>query len=397
MPYFAPAHPVRSTGFWHRYRYGFVAIATALVLLFFNLGFNAGIGASPQVQPPPQTLYPPFLDPYVNDYGQVLEANDKATMRAALAKFTAETEIQVVVLAIDSIFDYRTGDNSIESFATHLFNTWGIGDRIRNDGILILVAPGDRKVRIELGEGYDAEDEQTARDIIDDTMLPYFREGRISQGTVAGVNAVVARFNPNSLSDTGTGSGYDGAGGGDLWRQLFLFEIPLLWSRLPSVVQVIIGGLVAFFVSIPLLRVRKRYGTHRCPKCKSNMVRLNEEADNQYLDAGKQKEEQLGSVNYDVWLCRSCSHHILKPYQNLSSQYQKCPMCYRKTLELSTHTLRYATYEEEGEEKVTESCENCSHRREYHRSISQLTPVENTDNTSSNGGRSEGEGATGSW
>jgi hypothetical protein len=73
----------------------------------------------------------------------------------------------------------------IESFATNLFNAWGIGDAERNDGVLLLVARDDRLVRIELGAGYDPFDEGR--------LWTVFNEHILSDFGHKGLAAVIAR------------------------------------------------------------------------------------------------------------------------------------------------------------------------------------------------------------
>ncbi|MDX2217116.1 MAG: TPM domain-containing protein [Oculatellaceae cyanobacterium bins.114] len=366
---------------WHRYRYGFVAIATTLILFMSSLNAAAWNRT--------QSPYPPFLDRYVNDYGQVLNANDKATIRTTLTQFANETQIQVVVLTVNSVFDYRTGDASVESFATHVFNTWGIGDRTRNDGILVLVAPSDRKVRIELGAGYDSNSDRMAQAIIDETMLPYFRQGQISQGTVAGVNAIVSRFNPAYVTSTRAPNSNTDA----------VNPLPFSLNNDSDGIWNIVGGCVALVSGASVIHVWRRYRQHRCPQCQNLMTRLDENADDQYLNTEEQKEESLRSVDYDVWHCQSCGHNLVKPYQNYLSGYRRCSKCDRKTLSVKTQRLCAPTYTSEGLEKVTETCQNCSYTNSFERTIARLTRNDDDHSSSSNsgGGHSSGGGASGSW
>ncbi|WP_081972453.1 TPM domain-containing protein [Leptolyngbya sp. KIOST-1] len=169
-----------------RSRYWLLGLVSAIALLLLAL---AG---------PAQAAYPAFLDAYVNDYGQVLSDGEKSLARAQLDQFRRRTGVHAVLLTVNSIYDYGTGDAALEPFATNLFNTWGIGDAGRNDGILLLVAPGDRQVRIELGMGYDRSYDRVAQAIVDDAMLPQFRQGNIGQGTLIGVNQIVQKFDPSS-------------------------------------------------------------------------------------------------------------------------------------------------------------------------------------------------------
>lgn len=152
-----------------------------MVLLALGLGRAAGA----------QSGYPPRTDAYVDDIAQVIEPQDEAAIRQILEDLRATRGVGAAVVTIGSIGDYSTGDQTIESFATHLFNAWGLGDAQRNDGVLVLVAVDDRLVRIELGAGYDASYEARMRTVINEHFLNDFRSGRTSMGIVSGVRALV--------------------------------------------------------------------------------------------------------------------------------------------------------------------------------------------------------------
>src|SRR5262252_8904892 len=138
-----------------------------------------------------QAGYPNAKDLYVNDFANLLTAKDAITIRTALAKLRDGAGVQAVVVTIRSIHGYGTGDQTIESFATNLFNKWGIGDRQRNDGVLILVAVKDRKVRIELGSGYGKSYNEQMQGVINQQMLPHFRMKNYSRGVLEGTSSVV--------------------------------------------------------------------------------------------------------------------------------------------------------------------------------------------------------------
>jgi uncharacterized membrane protein YgcG len=150
--------------------------------------------------------YPQPTDKYVNDYAKVITSSDEKSIRTMLADLEAQTGIEATVLTINSIYDYDTDDKTIESFATNLFNTWGIGDREKNNGFMILVAVDDRRVRIELGSGYSSEMDQAMQRVINEDMLPYFRQADYSQGiyegTRAGIDALAG--GPQLLPDRTT-------------------------------------------------------------------------------------------------------------------------------------------------------------------------------------------------
>jgi uncharacterized protein len=138
-----------------------------------------------------QTGYPKAKDLYVNDFARLLTAKDKGSIRTSLVKLRDDAGVHAVVVTIQTVHGYRTGDQTIESFATNLFNNWGIGDRQRSDGVLILVAAKDRKVRIELGSGYGKSSNTQMQGVIDQQMLPHFKKKNYSVGVLEGTNSVV--------------------------------------------------------------------------------------------------------------------------------------------------------------------------------------------------------------
>ena len=137
--------------------------------------------------------YPTSTDDYVNDYAGIINQPDLEGIREMFKNVEYQTGIEAVVVTIDSIRDHHTGDDSIESFATNLFNTWGIGHKKEDNGVLILVAVKDRKCRIELGRGYGRKYDSVMKQIIDEKMLPYFKTHEYSRGIYEGARAVVEK------------------------------------------------------------------------------------------------------------------------------------------------------------------------------------------------------------
>ena len=90
---------------------------------------------------------------YVNDYADLLDAEAEARVRGHLIELYEHTGVEMTVLTIENMGGYGH-QGAIEPFATRLFNTWGIGHSVRNDGVLVLVSRFDREMRIELGKAY---------------------------------------------------------------------------------------------------------------------------------------------------------------------------------------------------------------------------------------------------
>ncbi len=138
-----------------------------------------------------QGSYPPRQADYINDFADLLPAETAASIQGMLVALERDSGIEMTVVTIQSINDYSTGDSTIESFATRLFNRWGLGNVTTNKGVLLLVAVRDRKVRIELGRGYDASYNKKAQDVMNEFILPTFRDEDYVRGIDKGVKGTI--------------------------------------------------------------------------------------------------------------------------------------------------------------------------------------------------------------
>ena len=136
--------------------------------------------------------YPSYDNIWVNDQASVLDDPAEERITASLQALADETGVQATVLTMHTRWGYP-GD-SLESFATALFNDWGIGDATRNDGILVLVLTEDREMRIELGSGYPGGYDAVAKEIIDDVFIPAFGKADFQGGIGAGTDVVIQRI-----------------------------------------------------------------------------------------------------------------------------------------------------------------------------------------------------------
>lgn len=137
--------------------------------------------------------YPEHKSVYVNDLANIITAKAEERLTAQLKALFDDHAIEATVLTIDSRKSYGDSVN-IEVFATNLFNAWGIGNKERNDGILILIARNDREMRVELGRGYGSAFNLDAGAVVDDTFLPYFKSDKYSEGIERGTSEVIRRI-----------------------------------------------------------------------------------------------------------------------------------------------------------------------------------------------------------
>jgi uncharacterized protein len=130
----------------------------------------------------------------ISDFADILPGSDEAEISAMIREIREETGVHIVVVTMDRISNYGGWGDSVESYATALFNDWGIGDQTRNDGIMLLVVTGTRDTRIELGAGYSKAYDRRAADVIETAMLPEFRDRRMAMGIINGIKATRDRI-----------------------------------------------------------------------------------------------------------------------------------------------------------------------------------------------------------
>lgn len=128
---------------------------------------------------------PPKL---VNDLADVLSADQEAALERKLVANDDSTSNQIVVLTIKTLNDYP-----IEEYALRVFRDWGIGNKETNNGVLIVAAIEDRKIRIETGYGLEgAIPDITANQIITNDIVPAFRSENYYEGFDAATNSIIA-------------------------------------------------------------------------------------------------------------------------------------------------------------------------------------------------------------
>ena len=131
--------------------------------------------------------FPPLTGRIV-DQANILSASDRAEIETALKAHDAKSTDQVVVVTVKSLEGVP-----IEDYGYQLGRFWKIGQAGTNNGALLIVAPNDRKVRIEVGRGLEPILTDTmSKLIIDNAILPAFRRGDFPAGIKAGVRDVVA-------------------------------------------------------------------------------------------------------------------------------------------------------------------------------------------------------------
>lgn len=169
----------------------------------------------------------PYLSQRVTDQAQILDSGAESRLEDQLKQLETSTGAQVAVLTIPSL-----EGEVLEDYSLRVVEEWQLGRDDEDDGVLVLVARDDRKVRIEVGYGLEGAitDLQSKR-IIDGLMVPEFRRGDFAAGIEAAVRAIggAIRGEADAIPQPVSSARSDSSGGSDSVAIFFWLAISLFW------------------------------------------------------------------------------------------------------------------------------------------------------------------------
>ncbi|HMI04757.1 MAG TPA: TPM domain-containing protein [Pedobacter sp.] len=450
---------------------------------------------------------------YVSNPDQLLSPETVSGLNAKLSALD-----QAGTAHIDVVFVKTIGELVPKEVAHELFNTWKIGDKETNNGLLILIVQDQKRIEFETGYGLEG----VLPDVIcyriqQQYMIPYAKLNDFNSAVKQGVDAVISHLTsspaPNSPDTTGsqeltivppeslqsltdTDLAYNSQEPGDVYSLilaviyfvisiitgialvkkaslriliiLFIFIAPVLfvvhlnlnypvsWHNLRALMIAYIFLLIYTHIHIFLLNwisapsfkagnqheqylMRRntfasmewvvkvfafpflwlfwkkhqdrleslRYENINCEHCGRIMILTNEAKDDEFLSKGQAKEEEILSVDYDVWVCKDCGLNKILDYSNLKSKARECTQCHFITALFSRReTIEPATTSSQGYGYDYFGCANCG--KETHEqfiipkistssSSSSSSGSSSGSSSSSSGGSSGGGGAGSSW
>ncbi|MBN1893778.1 TPM domain-containing protein [bacterium] len=186
----------------------------------------------------------PFLTGRVTDNAKILSAETNRSLTELLKAHEDSTGNQIAILTVPSL-----DGESIEDFTYRVFNEWKLGEKEKDNGILILVAPNDRAMRIEVGYGLEAVlPDGMAGDIIRNKMTPRFKEGDYDGGIAAGARAVVGILEGGNARELAAGEGGTSRKSGSPG-----FEGPDLPLHMRILFGAFIFGIIGLFTAMGIL------------------------------------------------------------------------------------------------------------------------------------------------
>lgn len=299
---------------------------------------------------------------YVSNPDGVLSEQAVTRLDSILADVWRTSSAEVVVVAVDNLDGEEPND-----YATQLFESWGIGKKDKDNGMLLLISRGDRRAVLRTGYGMEGvlPDALCGR-IIRNVMAPYYKEGDYDSGTVAAVGAVseilskpeavaevMSKYANDSNRYSTAANDFDGDELKNMlltyWCVMTLLALCFVGYKLhssrkldprhrynslekiktPVMIFGCIGLGLPFIAYLWLITAMKkvRNSPRKCPNCGHKMHKIDEVHDNDYLSPAQDVEEKLDSVDYDVWLCDNCGEKGIIPFVNEKSDYRICPNC----------------------------------------------------------------------
>lgn len=151
----------------------------SLLLAFYLCSFTL-IGQNlPQKPNPPK---------FVNDLAHMLQDNEAQALEYKLHAYRDSTSNQVIILTVPTLEGH-----DVESYANEIGRTWGIGEKGKNNGVLILIAQQERKTRIEVGYGLEgAIPDAATKDILREIIKPNFKQENYYQGFDQAIDRIMA-------------------------------------------------------------------------------------------------------------------------------------------------------------------------------------------------------------
>ena len=215
---------------------------------------------------------------WVSDMAGILSPQVEAEIDALASRIRQQTGAEIVVVTVPGIQGAQEERQLVKRFATRLFNYWGIGDRDKNNGVLLLVSVSDRRVEVEIGSGLNKvfNRDDWLQDMIHSRITPSLRLQRYDDGLLQGVQACCDQLRASDAEVSSPQRWRQGAG--LLWTTTAVTAIGSLWLAL------------------------KRPHPPRCA-CGAAMARLRKAKDEELVE-GQQMERALGAVQHVLCTCR---------------------------------------------------------------------------------------------
>lgn len=353
----------------------------ALSFSLFSNGLKAEEFSAKDIKDP-KTICP---ECYVSNGDGILSDDCVRRVNERIESLNRKTGVQIAVVAVKG-----NETTSARELSMELFDLWKVGQAGKDNGIIILLTSESREIFIRTGYGIEGiVTDAVATRTVNSVMAPRFRQGKWDEGMYAGVNAVCDIVEKQYVGEE---SGFEK--GVDYMPYVYVYLAACLFmlcfavfdinrkhkhidnnfklEKIKAVRQAAYSWTIVGVLFLPMLpfllewiygilipRIRK--SKVKC-SCSANMRLLSEKEEDAYLSKKAQIEEEVGSRNYDVWLCDNCGNIVVYPYDKTFTQYEECPNCHAKTYgKTGERIILNATATRNGILRKTYFCQHCGH------------------------------------
>lgn len=410
-----------------------------LFILIFALMSEIATAVTPDKVP---NVHVARATSWVSDPDNLLSQQARIQADSMLNRLNNEATTEVTVAIVADL-----DGQDIDSFATELFELWGIGKKDRDNGLLLVISRDDRRAALRTGYGMEGviNDGRAGR-IIRGDIAPNMKAGNIDQALISAIQSIDQYITDPEAADylhsdqknsTDSGDDFKSFLNGWLAISALIVSALITWllityfstgkqtdpqrygrldtMRLPILMAIplTLGLALVAWIPLWLLMRHVRLHRHNCPNCGTRMKRVDEIHDNDYLTPAQDMEEKLNSVDYDVWLCPRCNETDILPYINRKATYTTCPQCGARARALvANRILRQPTTRYEGQGVKIYRCYNCGKETSLPYTIAKIVepPIIITggggrgfgggggfSGGSFGGGMTGGGGASGGW
>ena len=290
----------------------------------------------------------PFLTNYVNDNAHILTPTVVSELNDLLASYEDSTSNQVFVLTISSL-----EGEALEPYANKVFNTWGVGQKELDNGVLLLVSKNDRKIRIEVGYGLESflTDGEAGR-IIRKIISPNFKKGDFDKGVRLGIHAILHETEGHlEASESSLGS-KNKINASNVIITAFIVLAPFL------LVFAIFG--LFFYSFVHIIWERIKLYSYKKSSTGKRMVRIKKSLHHEFLTQEQLDKELLGSIKFHVWVTKDKSEVKVEVAEYVKLRRKKCPNCEMKVMSpVKKELLIKPTTEKVGKSRTTYTCDIC--------------------------------------
>ncbi|MCL4378287.1 MAG: TPM domain-containing protein [Actinobacteria bacterium] len=204
----------------------------------------------------------PAYSGFVNDYTNTLSDEWKIKTENLTQEVERKTSCEIAVAIIGSL-----NGSSIEEYAAGLFNSWGVGKKGKDNGVLLLVSMKDRKLRIEVGYGLEGIiTDLEAKEIIDNVIVPRFKENNYNSGIYNGVVAIANKIYKEEGKATVAYSDKVQTTPKKSFTQSKAFPFIIILTTLSPLIFILFS-LILISSIIGVVALAYYIKIHKCPKC----------------------------------------------------------------------------------------------------------------------------------